>query len=100
MDLDELKSFLRVTENDDDVFIESLQVTAEEYLTNAGIKKNYDKELYALAIKLLVSHWFENRMIQSDKSQNKLSFSLDAIIMQLKYSPDNDEDEDDEEVQT
>lgn len=88
MDVTELKKYLNVTEDDDNGILESLQLAAEEYLNNAGVKKKYSNNLYSLAIKLLVSHWYENRMIQSDKSPNKLAFSLDAIIMQLKYAPE------------
>ncbi len=88
MDIDELKSYLKVDNDDDKDLILSLQTAAEEYLSNAGVVKKYEKELYTLAIKLLVSHWYDNRMIQSDKTQTKLSFSLDAIIMQLKLSDD------------
>jgi uncharacterized phage protein (predicted DNA packaging) len=86
MTLDELKIFLRIDGNDDDLLIESLQKSAEEYLTNAGILKDYSKELYKLGIKILVTHWFDNRGVQSDKTNNKLSFSLDTIITQLKYT--------------
>lgn len=85
MELDELKLYLRVDIADDDTLIAALQKSAEEYLENAGVTKDYSKELYKLAIKLLVSHWYENRDIQSEKSAAKLSFSLDTIITQLKY---------------
>ena len=52
-------------------------------LQNAGIKKDYQNELYNLAIKLLVIHWYENREIVG--SANKLAFSLENIITQLQY---------------
>lgn len=83
MELNKLKNYLKVDDNEDDELIKSLCLAAEEYLSNAGIEKNYEKELYSLAIKLLVSHWYDNRMIQDVKGQRKLSFSLDVIIMQL-----------------
>ena len=85
MELDELKLYLRVDIEDDDTLIAALQKSAEEYLENAGVTKDYSKELYKLAIKLLVSHWYENRDVQSEKAAAKLSFSLDTIITQLKY---------------
>ncbi len=83
MELEELKKYLKIENDEDDTLIETLQVAGEEYLANAGIKKSYSKKLYTLAVKLLVTHWYQNRMIQGDKSTSKLSFSLDAIIMQL-----------------
>jgi uncharacterized phage protein (predicted DNA packaging) len=90
LNVNELKKYLRVDEDDDYDLIEDLQLAAEEYLTIAGISKNYEMKLYALAIKLLVAHWYDNRMIHSNKEQVKLSFGLDEIIMQLKllYAPE------------
>jgi uncharacterized phage protein (predicted DNA packaging) len=89
LDTSKTKKYIRVTDGEEDVTIEGLQLAAEEYLTNAGINKNYGKELYSLAIKLLVSHWYENRTPQSEKAQTKLSFSLEAIILQLQFSNDD-----------
>ena len=87
MDLEELKLFLRIEGDEEDSFIEGLQIAAEEYLTNAGIKKDYTKELYKLAIKILISHWYENRAVETaGKNVSKIAFGLDTIIVQLKYT--------------
>lgn len=83
MDIDDLKQYLRIDSDYDDVLIDSLLIAAEEYLSNNGITKNYEKQLYKLAVKLLVSHWYENREVLG-KGDN-LKFSLNAILMQLKY---------------
>jgi uncharacterized phage protein (predicted DNA packaging) len=87
MDLEELKLFLRIDGEEEDSLIEGLQLGAEEYLTNAGIIKDYTKELYKLAIKILVSHWYENRSVETiGKNVSKISFGLDTILIQLRYS--------------
>ncbi len=87
MDLEELKLFLRVDGEEEDKLIEGLQIGAEEYLTNAGIAKDYKKELYKLAIRILVSHWYENRTVETvGKNVSKIAFGLDVIITQLKYT--------------
>lgn len=87
MNLEDLKLFLRIDDDEEDTLIEGLQIGAEEYLTNAGIKKDYSKELYKLAIKILVSHWYENRNIETvSKNVSKIAFGLDTILIQLKYS--------------
>jgi len=40
-----------------------------------------------LAIKILVSHWFENRSVETiGKNTSKIAFGLDTIITQLKYT--------------
>ena len=87
MDLEELKLFLRIDGEEEDSSIEGLQIAAEEYLTNAGIKKDYTKELYKLAIKILISHWYENRAVETvGKNVSKIPFGLDTILIQLKYT--------------
>lgn len=83
MGLDELKLFLRIDGTEEDSLLLSLQSAAENFMTNAGVTVDYNNELYKLAIKLLVSHWHENREVVGNA--NKLAFSLDTIITQLKY---------------
>ncbi len=87
MELEELKLFLKIDDDEEILLIEGLQKSAEEYLNNAGIKKDYTKELYKLAIKILVSHWYENRAVETiGKNVSKIAFGLDTILTQLKYS--------------
>ena len=87
MDLEELKLFLRIDGEEEDSLIEGLKSGAEEYLTNAGINKDYSKDLYKLAIKILISHWYENRVVETvGKNVSKISLGLDTIILQLKYN--------------
>ncbi|SHH05956.1 uncharacterized phage protein (possible DNA packaging) [Tepidibacter thalassicus DSM 15285] len=86
MDISEVKEFLRLEQDytEEDMLLDNLITAAEEYLTNAGVNKDYTKELYKLAIKLLVSHWYENREVTG--KADKLAFSLETIILQLKYT--------------
>lgn len=87
MNLEELKLFLKIDDYEEDTLIQALQLSAEEYLTNAGIKKDYSKELYKLAIKILVSHYYENRAVETiGKNVSKIAYGLDTILIQLKYS--------------
>ena len=87
MTLEELKLFLRVDDNEEDTLIQALQIASEEYLTNAGITKDYSKQLYKLAIQILVGHWYENRHIDNyGKDVSKIAYTLDVILMQLKYT--------------
>lgn len=79
----EIKNYLRIDEDYDDVLIETLIKSAEIYLENAGVKVSYDIELYVLAIKMLVLHWYENRTVIG-KTEN-IGFGLESIISQLKY---------------
>lgn len=84
MDLEEIKQYLRIDDSYDDVLIESLQMAAEEYLLNAGIEKNYARNLYALAIKMLIANWYETRQM-SDKEFKEIPYGVRCIIQQLQY---------------
>ncbi len=86
MDLDVIKTFLRVDGNDEDLLIDSLQIGAEIYLTNAGITKDYTSDLYELAIKLLIIHWYDNRMQFTIGRVGKIEFALESIIYSIKYN--------------
>jgi uncharacterized phage protein (predicted DNA packaging) len=87
LNIEEIKEFLRIDYSEEDIFIHGLQLAAEEYMSNAGVNKDYNKELYKLAVKLLVSHWYENRTLETTGPNfHKVSFSLDTIITQLKYT--------------
>lgn len=81
--LQEIKEYMRLDEDYDDLLIQTLITSAETYLLNAGVRENYENNLYGLAIKMLVLHWYENREVIGEAK--KLSFSLDSIITQLVY---------------
>lgn len=83
MNLEEIKLWLRVDSDEENNLIIGLQFAAEQYLNNAGIKKDYNNELYKLAIHLLVTHWYENR--EPTGKADRLAFSLDSMMAQLKY---------------
>lgn len=89
MELKEIKEYLRVDFEEDDILLQILIYAAEEYLLNAGIKKDYSKSLYKLAISLLVKHWYDNRdSVAIGSTTKKLEFSLNSILVQLKYCGD------------
>lgn len=79
--LEDVKHFLRVDFSEDDNEISGLIITAQEYLKNAGCVVDYNNFLFVLALKMLVSKWYEDKEV-IDKS----NYSLNAIITQLIYS--------------
>lgn len=93
MPLEELKEYLRIDDNEQDALLEGIVQAAETYLVNAGIKVNYSSDLYKLAVMLLVSHWYENRIIEhSGRYTSKVNFGFETIITQLRYcQAQNDE---------
>lgn len=85
MTIEETKEFLRIDGNDEDLLIQSLLTAAESYLTNAGVTVTTGA-LYDLAVKLLVSHWYENReAVLIGNISKTIEFSLSTILTQLKY---------------
>lgn len=84
MNIEDIKQYLRLDDDSDDLLLDGLIFAAKNYMSNAGVQeKNEENDLYDLCIKLLVSHWYENREVTG--TTNKLAFSLESIIVQLKY---------------
>ena len=81
--LEKIKEYLKIDSNDEDTTVQTLITSAELYLKNAGVLEDYQNELYGLAIKMLVLHWYEKREIIGNAQ--KMAFSLDNIITQLQY---------------
>ncbi|EPY2286637.1 head-tail connector protein [Clostridium sporogenes] len=91
MQLDELKEYLRIDGEDEDTTLSSLLFAAKSYIKNGtGLEEDMIKndeilELYKLCLKLLISHWYENRVIETTGPNfHKLSFSVDSILIQLE----------------
>lgn len=69
------------TDDDLSTYISS----AEAYLTSTGITKAEENPLYAMAVKMLVSCWYDNRVPDpADKAVNVLQpYGLNGIIFRL-----------------
>lgn len=88
--LSDVKNYLRADGVDDDTQVEELILAADIYLMNAGAKKDHENSLYGLAVKILVTHWYENRLPVGEVT-TEMAFSLRYILMQLKYCYGGDE---------
>ncbi|SDD27122.1 uncharacterized phage protein (possible DNA packaging) [Paenibacillus sp. UNCCL117] len=77
----ELKPYLRIDGSEDDSVLALLVDAAKEYLTDAGVPES-NAAKYKLAVMLLVALNYENR--NPAMKIDKLSFSLESIILQLK----------------
>ena len=82
MDINEMKTFLRIDYDGEDEEIQAFISAAEEYLENAGVKKKEDSPLYDLAVKQLVSNWYSNRIPIGTATQS-IEYSLKRILTQL-----------------
>lgn len=82
----EIKNYLRIDEDADDSEVNSLIQAAKIFIKNTGVtitEQLEQNDLYILAIKILVTHWHENR--EPIGKADTLPFSLTSIIVQLKY---------------
>jgi len=88
--LEEAKLYLRVDGDDDDVLITSLIQAAEEYIKNAtGKTFDSSNSLAKLLCLVLITDWYENRA-QTDKISEKYRFTVQTILGQLKYRPEEE----------
>lgn len=85
--LEEMKLYLKVDGNEEDALIEAITLAAKEYIKNAVGVVDKESELYKIVLKLLVSHWFQNReiFVSGRATMANLSFSVESILYQLKY---------------
>ena len=80
---DEIRSYVRAEED-----VTPLIDAAEKYLENSGIKKDEGNELYALAVKMLVSYWYDNRLPAG--KMDVQPYGLGGIILQLQMGGESD----------
>lgn len=106
MTLEEAKNYLRVDTDDDDVLIQALITAAESYINQqtgktkriVGIDQNgqpiyediKESELWKLAVKLLLAHWYENRGVETSGkvTTTKISHSVDALVNHIAMCGD------------
>lgn len=82
--LQAVKDFLRIDGTAEDISLGSLILASKMYIKNAtGVIVDETNDLHKLAISLLVSHSYENRLPVGQNE--KLAFSLDSILTQMKY---------------
>ena len=69
--LEQAKEYLRIDEDltEDDELIGGLIEAATDYLEQTtGKEYSDDSQLFVLAVKMLVAHWYENRSVFSTKT--------------------------------
>jgi hypothetical protein len=81
--LDEVKEYCN-TEDDIYPYVKA----AEEYLTNCGIQVDETSALYGMAVKMMTSCWYDNRVPDpADKAVNvPQPIGLNGIVLQLQLA--------------
>ena len=89
MTLYEVKVYLKLDDDltEDDEVITGLIDAAKTYIEDSTGKSYQDTQLYNLAVKMIVAHWYENRQVISNKTVvNELPQSFFAIVAQIQWS--------------
>ena len=91
--LQEVKEYIRVDDYGDDSNnktneeIKMFIMSAETFLKSHGVKKDYNNELYKIAIFMLVSIWYDNRGL-AEQGAREIPFGVTRIIRQLNILND------------
>lgn len=83
--LDELKQYLRIDWGDEDSFLSSLILVAQDYIQKAT-GKIYDETnpKHKLAVFLYCSHQYENRNPVVSINTKTLEYSLQSLLFQIE----------------
>ncbi|MDI3477482.1 MAG: hypothetical protein PWQ59_1007 [Thermoanaerobacterium sp.] len=91
VDLNLVKKYLRIDDGytDEDDLIQMFINNAITYMENAGViidETNAKQvQLAQLLVLVLVSDWYENRALTTDKTSEKVRDIVQSILFQLKY---------------
>ncbi|MCY7478853.1 head-tail connector protein [Paenibacillus larvae] len=81
--LEEVKTYMRIDNEDDDRKLSSLLFSAVSYMKNAvGSGLDSNDELYKLACCMLVCHWYENAGVTG--KEDVLPLGINSIVTQLQ----------------
>lgn len=84
--LDELKSYLRVDWDDEDYFLSSLLLIAQDYITKGtGKVFNETNPKHKLAAFLYCSHQYFNRNPVVATNTKTLEYSLQSLLFQIEW---------------
>jgi uncharacterized phage protein (predicted DNA packaging) len=86
--LEQVKEFMRIETSDEDAFLSSLISVSQTFIINAT-HPNADSttELFKLAQRFIILHWYENREIIG--SSNGMNFHFEAILQQIRYTTED-----------
>lgn len=87
MDLENVKSFLRVDFEDDDNLIKCIMEAAKLYIKDTVGEYDKDNPKANLLFMALVQDLYDNReLMVTEQKKKRMSYTYASIILQLQYS--------------
>jgi uncharacterized phage protein (predicted DNA packaging) len=85
--IEEFKEYARI--DADDRFLNTMLLSASSYFKNKGITDEYlidldDKEQLKLGMLMLMTHYYENRGVITDKNLKNIPLGIQTIVFDLK----------------
>lgn len=84
MELEYIKSFLKVDFDDDDEMIQLLSETAAKYIEAATGKCDYSDPRVKLLSLVIITELYEKRSFSVEKAGEKAQYTIRSIISQLQ----------------
>ncbi|MBN9580421.1 MAG: phage gp6-like head-tail connector protein [Afipia sp.] len=79
--LEDAKAHLRLTFSSDDDYIDALIEAAEDYVQATGVGFDSPPQPAVIhAVKLLVSHWYQNRDAAGTDPSTPIQFGVNALL--------------------
>lgn len=85
MMLDDVKAYLRIDEDADDVVLEVMMQAAEEYIKDAVGFYEEENPKIKMLYWLVIQDFYENRvLVVKEADKQRLSYVVSSIVMQLQ----------------
>lgn len=85
LQVSDIKSYLRIIHNVDDLFLENLLLTAKDLIKEqTGVEFQDGDKVYEQCVLFMVAHLYDNRASVTDKAINEIPYTLDALIRHIK----------------
>lgn len=85
MTLQEVKEYLKIDYEDEDLLLNNLIIVADDYILSATGKAHKKSPKADLIRKLLIHEWYKDRSLIEDKDAGKVRYIVSSIMLQLKF---------------
>jgi uncharacterized phage protein (predicted DNA packaging) len=84
VELSDIKNYLRIDHDVDDTFLTSLIETAKAFVEEkTGVKYIAGDNVYELAIKCVVAHFYDKRESVTDKEKEIVPYTMDCLLAHI-----------------